>query len=558
MKTRPARMPSGASALLVAAMGAFAAVATAQAQPAQAPPDPTQAAQAQLAALSTGAVTHEADRARLQCAPGQRIALEDLPAPREFVTRHRMTIGGREIAYTATAGETYITDVARQPIASVFSFSYIKDGPADPRRPVMFVFNGGPGSSSIWLHMGILGPKRIVLDQEVNPSNTPPFGLRDNPYSPLDVADLVFVDPVATGYSRAIGHACNTDFFSVDADADAAARFIEAWITRHGRWNSPKYLVGESYGALRVAVLPRALMGGPLYMGVMRGITVDGVMLVGASLNIGVKPDPGAAPPSGPDRAVGLRLPSFAATAWYHGKIDRAGRSVEQVYDEVKAFAKGEYAEAMHRLDNGGLPEAEKARIAGKLAAYTGLPAETWLQADLRVMGAQPFLRRIVADRGLEAGVYDSRYTLPLAHSGNDPVADDPAMGQYVPGFVAAFHDMLRNDLEVSMPGPYGAIVWEGLVTRWSFDRAGMPPGSSFAADLAVAMRRTPRLRVMAASGYYDLGPTPAGIEHQLTAAGLPADRVTYRNYESGHMLYLGGTAEAFANDVRQWILAAQ
>lgn len=474
------------------------------------------------------------------------VALSDLPAPRQFVTHHKVTIRGKTVPYTATAGETYISSIAGEPIARIFSFSYIKDDRGEASRPVMFVFNGGPGSASMWLHMGVLGPKRVVLDQEVNPSNTPPFGVSDNAASVLDVTDLVFIDPVGTGYSHAVGNAVDKDFAGVDADADSVARFIELWITQHGRWNSPKYVIGESYGTTRASVLPRALMGGPLYNGVMRGITVNGVILVAGGF--GDRDSPNA-----PDSAT-LTLPSLAVTAWYHNKIDRKQRSAAQVYAEAKAFAASEYAVALGKLGNGGLSDAEKNGLARKLQDYSGLPADAWLRANLRVP-MQEFRKQILASQGLEVGAYDSRYTLPLAGAGFDPVADDPAMSRYVPGFVAAFNMMLRDHLKVEMPVAYSPITFT-MGFGWDDSRAGLPPGQSVAVDLANAMRRTPALRVMVANGYYDMGAMPAAAQSQMERGGLPLDRVTFKNYESGHMLYLGGTADLFAEDVRTFVMA--
>jgi carboxypeptidase C (cathepsin A) len=487
----------------------------------------------------------------------RKVGLADLPAPLQFVTQHQTTIRGKPLSYTAMAGETYITNLAGEPTARFFSFSYLKDGPPDPSRPVLFVFNGGPGAASVWLHLGVVGPKRVVLDREVNPSNTPPFGVKENPYSPLDVADLVFIDPVGTGFSHAVGNAKDSDFFGVDEDADSVARFIELWLTKNGRWNSPKFLMGESYGSVRAAVLPRALMGGVTYAGVMRGVTINGIILLGVALNAGVRPAPPANPPAGPNPEVGLTLPSLAVTAWYHNKIDRAGRTAEQVYGEAKTFGTTEYANAIAHLNAGALSGEEKIRIATKLATLTGISGDTWLGNNLQ-MSAQSFLKQILADKGLEAGLYDSRYTMSSANNGGDPVADDPAMGRYVPGFVGAFHDMLHRDLKVEMPIPYGSIVWEGLNFIWNYSRVGVPAGQSYAVDLATAMRRNEKLRVLVASGYFDLVSPPAAAENEILRGRLPADRVTFRNYESGHMLYLGDTAESFANDVRVFLTGSR
>jgi len=461
------------------------------------------------------------------------------------VTRHETAIRGQRIAYTATAGETLLRNGRGEPTAALYSFAYIKDdGAAD--RPVMFVFNGGPGSSSVWLHMGVVGPRRVQLDREVNPSNVPPFGLVDNPDSLLDVADLVFIDPVGTGFSRILGVGKPEDFYGVDEDAESVAQFIELWLTQNRRWDSPKYLMGESYGSARAALLPRALMGGPTYAGVMRGITVNGIILLGSSLN-----GPGTAGQS-PSLGAALNLPAMAATAWHHQRIDRAGRTIEAFDAEVSRFATTDYVAALDKAAAGTLDDAERGRIAARLSAYTGLSAEAWLPG--LILSPKVFSQQLLASDGLTVGLYDGRYTLPQAGDGGEPVADDPAMGRYVPGFIAAFHQMLDQDLKVRLDRPYGAIVWRNLLFGWNWKRTGVPEGQSFAGDLATAMRRNGDLRVLVASGYFDMVTTPAAARDALEKARVPTDRLTIRNYESGHMLYLGDTAAAFSDDVRTLI----
>lgn len=486
---------------------------------------------------------------------GKHLRVADLPPPREFVTRHKIRIRGRWIAYTATAGETYITNLAGEPVASFFSFSYVRQGPPDPKRPVLFIFNGGPGAASCWLHLGAMGPRRLVLDREVNPSNVPPFGLTDNPSSPLDVADLVFIDPVGTGFSHAVGAAQDADFAGVDADAESVARFIEAWLTKNRRYNSPKFVMGESYGSVRASVLPRALMGGVNYSGVMRGITLNGVILVGPAIGGGasapVRPAPGQADPS-----VGTAIPGMAVTALYHGKVSAPGRSVAAYYDEVTRFAETDYAEAVAKERSGALPPGDRDAMAAKLAAYTGIPATVWIDHKLQ-LSAMEFFKLILADRGLDAGAYDSRYTLSSKNSLGDVVADDPAMTQYVPGFIAAFQQLLQNDLKVTMSIPYEGIVWEGVFNRWDNTRRGVPPTQTYAGDLATAMRRQPKMRVLVAAGYYDLLANPASLPLQAQRGGMPRDRVQFKDYESGHMLYLGNTAHQFGDDVRKFIVGA-
>lgn len=474
----------------------------------------------------------------------------DGKGPYRVETAHEVTIRGERVTYRAIAGETFLYNTRGAAIGVIFSFSYIRTNPADAARPVLFIFNGGPGAASLWLHMGAVGPRRLVLDSEVNPRNVPPFGVADNPYSVLDVADLVFIDPVGTGFSEIIGEGTTGDFWGVDEDANAVAQFIELWLTEYGRWNAPKYLMGESYGSIRAAVLPRALMGGPYYTGVMRGVTVNGVILLGTTLEARKKTGESVMDP-----ALGnaLALPGFAATAWFHGKSAKQDVSLEDLYAQASAFANADYLDALRADAENTLSEVRRRDVLQRLTAYTGLSQED-IGADLAIE-PQAFAKALLQDEGLEAGIYDSRYTLPLENSGGDPVADDPAMGRYVPGFVSAFHQMLHDDLQVDLKRPYGAIVWKDLLGAWNWERTGVAEGQGFAVDLAWAMRRNPDMRLLVAGGYYDLATPPSLALSAIEAAELPAERVEIENYESGHMLYLGGTSEAFANDVRALIL---
>ena len=471
------------------------------------------------------------------------------PAPYRVTTTHAVEIGGATVEYEAIAGETFLRNAAGVPTGSLFSFTYLKT-PRDEARPVLFVFNGGPGSASVWLHMGVVGPRRVVLDHEVNPSNVPPFGVADNPHSVLDVTDIVFIDPIGTGFSRVIGEGKTEVYWGVDEDAESVARFIELWLTEYGRWNSPKFLMGESYGSVRAAILPRALMGSPIYNGVMRGITVNGIVLLGTTLKHGLERTPAE---EALDAA--LDLPGFAATAWYHGKARGRHENLEALYAESREFAADVYAPALLAHANGMLAEEERAALLEDLAAWTGLSADDFGE-DL-IITRREFARTLLRDEGLELGLYDSRYTLPLANSGNDPIADDPAMGRYVPGFIAAFHQMLGNDLEVRLARPYASIMWRDLLQNWNWSRRGVGENQSYAVDIAWAMRRNPDLQVLVASGYYDLVTTAASAAQSLDAAGIPRDRIRLRNFASGHMLYIGDTAAAFAEDVRALIAAA-
>lgn len=484
-------------------------------------------------------------------APPVAAPLTTEPAPYRSVTQHRFRTNGEEVTYTAIAGDTWLRDMDGNVTASVFSFTYLRTDTEDPDRPVVFVFNGGPGSASIWIHMGAIGPRRVVLDADVNPSNVPPFGLENNPNSILDVADLVFIDPVGTGFSVPLNGTDPKVFWGVDEDAESIAQFIELWLSEYGRWNSPKYVLGESYGSIRAAVLPRALMGGPIYTGLMRGITLDGIILLGTTLD--ARQAAGAdVPPASAAAKQARSLPGIVATSAFHGLTEVAAEGAVRAYKQAEIYARDVYEPALRQQLSGTLAPEAHAKILNELSIMTGV-AEADIGDDLYI-DERSYAKVALRDRGLEIGMYDSRYTLPLANSGGDPVADDPAMTRYVPGFIASFQQMIRNDLDVRMARPYASIRWKDLLFGWNWTRGAVAEGQSYATDLAWAMRRNPDLKVLVASGYYDLVTTPADARASIAAAGLPSDRVTFADYESGHMLYLGGTSEAFSDDLRAFL----
>lgn len=461
---------------------------------------------------------------------------EPIP-PRRFVTKHEGVFAGRKIKYTAIAADTVIRDASEEPIGSIFSFSYIMDdaGPASG-RPVLFIWNGGPGGASIWLHMGLLGPRRVDLPG-VNGRQTPPFGPVDNPDSALAAADLVFVDPVGTGFSRYYGKGAPEKFYGVMEDADATMQFIERWLNEHGRWDSPKFILGESYGTTRANVVAKRLMGG-VFDGVLRGISLNGVILVGGT--------GGLARPAAEDRHL-IAFSSLAATAWYHNRVDRAGRTLEQFAGEAAAFASAELGPALKKGE--ALSAAETARLAGIMSRFIGLPESDILADNLKI-DSRGFLRRLLADKGLEAGSYDSRYTLPLKDSAGDPVADDPAMGQYTGPFIGAFNTYIRTELGVDIDESYIVIAFRDVNFQWKYN------GGDTGACLAEAMRRNPRLQLMSAQGWYDIGAV-GGAEYGIAQRELPAGRVASRHYASGHMCYVGEAGKIMASDLRDFILEA-
>lgn len=499
-----------------------------------------------LASACIGAVLLLANPAATQIP--QPPAASGAYVPRGVVTQHAGLFGDRKVSYVATAGEILLNDPKGDPAATIFAFSYVEKG-ATEARPVVFVFNGGPGSSSVWLHMGMLGPRQISFVDAVHPPTTAPFTIADNRLSLLDVADLVFIDPVGTGYSRLLPGGKPEDFYGVTQDARAMSDFIQAWLTQNKRWNSPKFIMGESYGAVRAAVLANTLMGGPFSTGTLSAVSLNGVLILGPSF------EPGGGV-KGDDRAYLNNLPTMAATAWHHGKIAREGRSPESVAVEARQFIADDYVRALYA--GSALSAAERARVAERLAELTGLPSQTWLDNDLR-MSMGEFSTALLKNEGLQIGAYDGRYTLPIQDAGGDPVADDPAMGQYTPGFVAAFNTYAQNELKVEPTSRYQAIVFADINSRWNWGAGpGTPVPRNYGVDLAAAMRRNPSMQIFIGAGYYDLVTTFGAAEYTARHSGLAQDRVILKTYASGHMPYLGDeSARLLAADVRAFIRGA-
>jgi carboxypeptidase C (cathepsin A) len=469
--------------------------------------------------------------------------------PLSFETDHTGTFGGTTLRYKAIVAKTFITDAGGNRIASVVSTSYVRtDVPKGSVRPVLFVFNGGPGSSSVWLHMGLVGPKRVAFGDDIKPETTPPFKITDNTESPLDVADIVLFDPPGTGYSEIVAGK-ETQAYGVEQDAKITADFIQGWVLANGRANAPKFLMGESYGTVRAARLSKLLAGGPYETGSMTGLTLNGVIMLGQAMDM-----TGGNP--GDDRAYLTGLPTLAATAWYHGAVDKKAVTLTKQIADARAFAAGDYLRVLYLGDKAS--EAEKEAVAQKLAGLTGLSADYIRRHDLRVSLSE-FGTEVLASKGLQVGMYDGRYTLPLRASGGDPVADDPAMGQYVPGFLAALSEYMKKDLGVKIDAPYRAIEFRSINSRWDYGSGpGVRPAKNFATDLAVAMRRNPSLKLMIGAGTYDLVTTMGSADYTVSHAGINPAQVTYKLYESGHMPYMGAESrKAVAADIRTFITSA-
>ncbi len=451
------------------------------------------------------------------------------PAPalpeKTEVTRHTVRIGGQPVAYTATTGTLLLPDEQGKPIASMFYVFYSRDTVADlARRPILYSFNGGPGTASVWMHMGFTGPRRVVYD-EAGFMLRPPFRLTDNEHSILDIADIVFIDPVGTGYSRMAPGEDPHKFHGVTEDITAMGDFIRLFTGRHGRWKSPKYLIGESYGTTRASGLVNDLQS-------RHQMFFNGVILVSMT-NLGLE--------RGDDLGFATRLPHQTATAWYHTQLppDLQGKPLKDVLAEAERFVMSDYQLA---LAKGGLiPAAEREAIAKQVARLTGLSAEFVLQNNLRVdMGR--FRKELLRDRGLTVGRLDSRYTGTDRDAAGESIEFDPAMEAWNGPFGATVNDYLRSELKWDTDDKY--YVW-GNVRPWRQD-----PQTRVGELLRGAMTRNPYLEVLVLEGYYDGATDYFSAQYtmsHLDTSGSLSKRIHFAFYESGHMMYVSTAALAQA-----------
>lgn len=458
--------------------------------------------------------------------------------PQRFVTRHAGTFGGQRINYVATAGETFLRAEDGTPRASIFSISYVRE-PRDPNRPVTFLFNGGPGSGSVWLHMGAFGPRRVAIPSDGTDDGAPPYPIVDNPDSLLDVTDLVFIDPVGTGFSHALGATAASEFYGITQDAASIAQFIRLWLNENGRWNSPKYLGGESYGTTRSAAVLNQLEGA------YNDVALNGVILISTILDFGA----GADTP-GNEMTHILNLPSMAATALYHGKAE--AQSVEAFVEEARRFAIGPYAHAL--LQGSALPPEERAAVRRELARFTGLSEAYLEQADLRVTPAR-FYKELLRDRGLTIGRLDSRYTgRDYDNAGEEP-DNDPSFYGIDAGYTAAINQHLRETLQVQTDRSYVTI---GRVGPWDWRLGGGRDNDVYvnvAPYIGRALRENSGLRIFVGQGYYDFATPFFAAEYALSRTGIPRDRIVWRYYGSGHMMYVRDEDRVgLSRDVREFI----
>jgi carboxypeptidase C (cathepsin A) len=459
-----------------------------------------------------------------------------IPVETKVTTNHTTTINGQKILYKATVGTQPVWDENGKVIATLFYTYYERtDVTENSKRPLLISFNGGPGSASVWMHLAYTGPKILTIDDEGYPIQ--PYGVKSNPFSILDVADVVFVNPVNTGYSRVVDKEVDAKkmFFGVNQDVKYLADWINTFVTRANRWRSPKFLIGESYGTTRVSGLALELQNS-------QWMYLNGVVLVSPT-DLGLKRD-------GIVESAN-RLPYFAAAAWYHNALssDLQAKDLDELLPEAEAFAMDELLPAMAR--GGFLPEDEKMMLVKKMSYYSGLSEKSILQNNLDV-STDFFWKDLLRDRdGLTIGRLDSRYKgLDKKEAGTRPDFNSE-LTSWLHSFTPAINYYFKNELNFETDVKYNMF---GPVRPW--DRNGDITGE----NLRQAMAQNPYLKVMIQSGYYDGATSYFDAKYsmwQLDPSGKMKDRLRFEGYRSGHMMYLRREdLEKSNNHLREFILS--
>jgi carboxypeptidase C (cathepsin A) len=499
-----------------------------------------------------------AERSSPSDAPDTKISVvpEATESPRylrdEFkVAQGSITVGGRALGYQSEAGilVVHVKDPMdddapplredksappppQPPEAGMSYVAYFHGGKEDPHRPITFLYNGGPGSSTVWLHMGAFGPKRVVTANDTH-SPAAPYRLIDNEYSLLDVSDLVFIDAPGTGFGHLRGADKEKAFYGVDQDAHAFANFIVEFLSRHNRWNSPKYLFGESYGTTRSAALANILQSEKL-------LDLNGIILLSQILNFDTSVDQPQFNP-GVDLPYALALPTYTATAWYHHKLPNQPAALEPLLREVENFALTDYLQAL--AAGSALSAERKSEIASKLHGYTGLAADYVERANLRVNGGE--FEKTLMGSDITTGRLDTRFAGPTIDPMSKEADYDPQSAAISSAYVSAFNDYVRTTLKFGEKKTYKPII--DLDKLW--DMLHKPPGSltkvpgpiNVIPDLAVAMKQNPNLKVQLNGGYFDLAtPYFAAVYelHQLPIQSALQGNIEMHFYTSGHMVY--------------------
>ena len=470
-----------------------------------------------------------------------------IPKPKSFVSNHQITNGEKTISYKAVASEIYLKNESNEPVASIWSVAYVKEHKSNQNnRPITFVFNGGPGSASMWLHMGLFGPKVVkVASDATEDDGAAPYNLLKNANSLLDVTDFVFIDPVGTGYSQVVGKGKVEDYWGLNEDASSIAQFIRQWITENNRWFSPKYIAGESFGTTRAVAVANTLEGGG------QNMALNGLILISQALDY-------AGSTSVHDNITSYLtyLPSMAATAWYHKKAGE-GQTLESFLEECRTFTYNSYATSLYK--GSLLNEVEKNEVAERLSYFTGLKKDYIIKSNLRIL-MHRFQKELLADKGLAVGRLDGRFMGKEVDKLSDgPHLGDPASYQISAAYTAALNHYFASELNIKMDRPYITSNSE-IGEKWNWrtvpkDQYWEPSAVSVSRKLAETMRRNTEMKVMVANGYYDLICPFFDAEYTFARNGIQREKIKMTYYEGGHMMY---THEPdfikLSNDIREFL----
>lgn len=468
--------------------------------------------------------------------------------PQRFESVHSGTFNGQKISYKAVVAETFLRNNKGEITGAMWSTSYLKEGTDGSKRPVTFIFNGGPGSSSVWLHMGFFGPKVVKTDSEAKTDDGgAPYRFIDNTQALLDITDLVFIDPIGTGYSEVLGVGKTSDFWGLNEDATSIAQFMRIWVTQNGRWQAQKFIAGESYGTTRAAKVAEVLEGGG------QEIALNGIILISQALDY-------AGSSSWSDNLTSFftYLPSMASTAWYHGKAGQ-GKTLEEFVQEARDFSYGDYLNALFLGEK--QTETQKTSIAEKLAYFTGLEKNYILRSDNQIL-MHRFKKELLREEGKAIGTLDGRYLAEETDKSSEgPVLGDPSSYMTGAAYTASFNHYMMQDLKVKMDRPYFTSA-EGMGGSWNWKPVGEgaywePSYVSTARSLSEVMHRNTALKVMVTNGYYDLITPFFDSEFTFARHNFPQERIKMTYYEAGHMMYnRQEDFDALAKDVREFLEA--
>ena len=456
-----------------------------------------------------------------------------LPKAESSVTQHHFA-GGKGFDYTATAGTLIVRDEEDRPMASIGYVAYTRKG-AGTDRPITFAFNGGPGSSSLWLHMGVLGPKRVVVS---DPTPTPagPYRTVDNEFGVLDKSDLVMIDPVGTGISHAVCDHHDEEFWGVDPDIDSIARFISQYLSDNSRWSSPKYLLGESYGSTRA---PGILN----YLRARRSMSFNGLILISVATDL----EAIFAELPGNDRPYSVYLPAYAAVSWYHKMVPSQPPALEPFLTEVRAYSEGPLADALRKGDR--LTDAERDAVAQKMHEYTGLSADYLKESNLRV-SENAYAHELLRAQRKTVGRLDGRFVGPTWDPLEKQADYDPQSAAISAAYASTFLDYYHGDLKFGQGVTYHTTNFT-IGEKWKMTHEtahGVQPIVNTGVDLSEALFKDANLKVLVLNGYYDLATPFSATEYVMTHLGLPAElgaRISMQYYEAGHMMYVSPVAIA-------------